>query len=141
MDFVLGAEPHTGAFVVGYNNHPVQRKYMKYFKMGDGPLYIFYTPYHLPHIQLPHSVARAVLFKDAIPSTRRQARLRHRRRSETRPQSWARCWMEWGDLPAMGSSTATKPVVATTCCLIRAVGRLPAEARCPERPADRLSRR
>ena len=65
VDFVLGAEPHTGAFVVGYNDHPVKRKYMSYFKMGDGPLYIFYTPYHLPHIQLPHSVARAVLFKDA----------------------------------------------------------------------------
>jgi predicted homoserine dehydrogenase-like protein len=65
VDFVLGAEPHTGAFVVGYNDHPVKRKYMSYFKMGDGPLYMFYTPYHLPHIQLPHSAARAVLFKDA----------------------------------------------------------------------------
>src|SRR5262245_28811250 len=65
VDFVLGAEPHTGAFVVGYNDHPVKQKYMSYFKMGDGPLYMFYTPYHLPHIQLPHSVARAVLFKDA----------------------------------------------------------------------------
>ena len=65
VDFVLGAEPHTGAFVVGYNEHPIKRKYMSYFKMGDGPLYMFYTPYHLPHIQLPHSVARAVLFKDA----------------------------------------------------------------------------
>ncbi len=32
--------------------------------MGDGPLYMFYTPYHLPHLQLPHSVARAVLFGD-----------------------------------------------------------------------------
>ena len=30
-------------------------KYMSYFKMGDGPLYMFYTPYHLPHLQLPHS--------------------------------------------------------------------------------------
>ena len=45
--------------------HQVKRKYMSYFKMGDGPLYIFYALYHLPHIQLPHSVARAVLFKDA----------------------------------------------------------------------------
>src|SRR5712671_3414708 len=44
VDFVLGAEPHTGAFVVGYNDHPVKRKYMSYFKMGDGPLYVFYTP-------------------------------------------------------------------------------------------------
>jgi len=64
VDFVLGAEPHTGAFVVGYNDHPIKKKYMSYFKFGEGPLYMFYTPYHLPHMQLPHSVARAVLFKD-----------------------------------------------------------------------------
>lgn len=64
VDFVLGAEPHTGAFVVGFNDHPIKMKYMSYFKFGDGPLYMFYTPYHLPHMQLPHSVARAVLFKD-----------------------------------------------------------------------------
>lgn len=64
VDFVLGAEPHTGAFVIGYDDHPVKRDYMRYFKFGDGPLYVFYTPYHLPHLQLPHSVARAVLFHD-----------------------------------------------------------------------------
>jgi predicted homoserine dehydrogenase-like protein len=65
IDFVLGAEPHTGAFVVGYNDDPEKQKYMKYFKFGEGPLYMFYTPYHLPHLQLPHSVARAALFHDA----------------------------------------------------------------------------
>jgi predicted homoserine dehydrogenase-like protein len=65
VDFVLGAEPHTGAFVMAYNDHPIKSKYMSYFKFGDGPLYMFYTPYHLPHLQLPHTVARAVLFKDA----------------------------------------------------------------------------
>lgn len=64
VDFVLGAEPHTGAFVMTYNDHPIKRKYMSYFKFGEGPLYMFYTPYHLPHMQLPHTVARAVLFKD-----------------------------------------------------------------------------
>lgn len=64
VDFVLGAEPHTGAFVMAYNDHPVKKKYMAYFKFGEGPLYMFYTPYHLPHMQLPHSVARAVLFAD-----------------------------------------------------------------------------
>ena len=64
VDFVLEAEPHTGAFVMGFNDHPVKKQYMSYFKMGDGPLYMFYTPYHLPHLQLPASVARAVLFKD-----------------------------------------------------------------------------
>jgi predicted homoserine dehydrogenase-like protein len=65
VDFVLGAEPHTGAFVMGFNDEPVKMSYMKYFKMGEGPLYMFYTPYHLPHLQLPHTVARAVLFQDA----------------------------------------------------------------------------
>lgn len=65
VEYALGAEPGTGAFVVGYNDHPVLQQYMSYFKMGDGPLYLFYTPYHLPHLQLPLTVARAVLFRDA----------------------------------------------------------------------------
>ena len=65
VDYLLGAEPHTGAFVLGFNDHPVQRQYMNYFKMGDGPLYVFYTPYHLPHVQIATTVARAALFHDA----------------------------------------------------------------------------
>jgi len=65
VDFVLGAEPGPGIFVLGYNEHPVKQQYMKYFKMGDGPLYVFYTPYHLPHLEVPITVARAVLFQDA----------------------------------------------------------------------------
>jgi predicted homoserine dehydrogenase-like protein len=65
VDYVLGAQPGTGAFVVGYNDHPIKAEYMRYFKMGDGPLYVFYQPFHLPHLQLPLSVARAVLFQDA----------------------------------------------------------------------------
>ncbi len=39
--------------------------YMSYFKMGDGPLYMFYRPFHLTHVEAPLSVARAVLFGDA----------------------------------------------------------------------------
>ncbi len=49
---------------MAFNDHPEKMKYMSYFKFGEGPLYMFYTPYHLPHMQLPHTVARAVLFKD-----------------------------------------------------------------------------
>jgi predicted homoserine dehydrogenase-like protein len=65
VDYALGAEPGTGAFVVGYSDHPIKQQYLQYFKMGNGPLYLFYTPYHLPHIQLALTVARAVLFQDA----------------------------------------------------------------------------
>jgi predicted homoserine dehydrogenase-like protein len=65
VDYILGAEPGPGVFVLGYNDHPARQSYMKYFKMGDGPLYVFYVPYHLPHLEVPLTVARAVLFKDA----------------------------------------------------------------------------
>ncbi len=65
VDYVLGAEPGPGVFVLGYDEHPIKQHYMKYFKMGEGPLYVFYTPYHLPHLEVPITVARAVLFQDA----------------------------------------------------------------------------
>ncbi|MBE0568180.1 MAG: Gfo/Idh/MocA family oxidoreductase [Deltaproteobacteria bacterium] len=65
VDYVLGAEPHTGAFVIGLDENPIRRQYLDYFKMGEGPLYVFYTPYHLPHVQIATTVARAVLFQDA----------------------------------------------------------------------------
>lgn len=64
VEYALGAAPHTGAFVICHNDHPEKRKLMAYLKMGEGPLYMFYTPYHLPPWQIAHSVARAVLFND-----------------------------------------------------------------------------
>ncbi len=64
VDYILGAEPGPGVFVLGHNEHPVRQDYMKYFKMGDGPLYPFYVPYHLPHLEVPLTAARAVLFGD-----------------------------------------------------------------------------
>lgn len=70
VDYALGAAPHTGAFVICYNDHPAKRKLMNYLKMGEGPLYMFYTPYHLPPWQIQHSVARAVLFNDATITPR-----------------------------------------------------------------------
>jgi predicted homoserine dehydrogenase-like protein len=65
VDFVLGAEPGSGAFVIGYDADPERRSYMQYFKMGEGPFYVFYRPFHLTHLEAPLSVARAVLFADA----------------------------------------------------------------------------
>jgi len=65
VDYIVGAEPAPGVFILGYNEHPLQQRYMTYYKMGDGPLYVFYTPYHLCHLETPLTVARAVLFQDA----------------------------------------------------------------------------
>lgn len=64
VDYTLGAEPAPGVFVIGYNDNPLQRQYMHYYKMGDGPFYVFYTPYHLCHVETPLTVARVVLFGD-----------------------------------------------------------------------------
>jgi predicted homoserine dehydrogenase-like protein len=65
VDYILGAEPGPGVFVLAYGDHPIQQRYLTYFKMGDGPLYCFYTPYHLCHMETPLTLARAVLFRDA----------------------------------------------------------------------------
>ena len=65
VDYILGAEPSFGVFVLGYNKHPLTRQYMNMYKMGDGPIYTFYVPYHLSPIETPASVGRAVIFKDA----------------------------------------------------------------------------
>jgi predicted homoserine dehydrogenase-like protein len=32
--------------------------------MGDGPFYVFYTPFHLPHLQIASTIGRAALFQD-----------------------------------------------------------------------------
>lgn len=65
VDFLLGASPYTGAFVVGHTEHPLKQEYLKYLKMGDGPFYVFYTPFHLPQLEIPITVARGVLCHDA----------------------------------------------------------------------------
>lgn len=65
VDFVLGAEPGSGAFVIGFDDDKERRAYMQYFKMGEGPFHVFYRPFHLTHLEAPLTVARAVLFGDA----------------------------------------------------------------------------
>ncbi len=65
VDYVVGAEPGPGVFVLGTHDHPTQQHYLELYKLGTGPLYCFYTPYHLCHFEVPTTVARAVLFDDA----------------------------------------------------------------------------
>ena len=65
VDYVVGADPNPGVFVLGTHDHPVQKHYLNLYKLGEGPLYCFYTPYHLCHFEVPATVARAVLFGDA----------------------------------------------------------------------------
>jgi predicted homoserine dehydrogenase-like protein len=65
VDYVVGATPGPGVFVLATHDDPKQRHYLNLYKLGEGPLYSFYTPYHLCHFEVPTTVARAVLFDDA----------------------------------------------------------------------------
>ena len=65
VDYVVGAEPAPGIFVLGTHDHPTQQHYLNLYKLGTGPLYCYYTPYHLCHFEVPFTAARAVLFGDA----------------------------------------------------------------------------
>jgi len=65
VDYVVGARPGPGVFVLATHDDPKQRHYLNLYKLGEGPLYSFYTPYHLCHFEVPLTVARAVLFGDA----------------------------------------------------------------------------
>jgi len=65
VDYALGAAPHTGAFVVVHEPDPAKRAHLGYYKLGDGPFYVFYTPFHLPHIQVMSTIGRAVVAGDA----------------------------------------------------------------------------
>jgi predicted homoserine dehydrogenase-like protein len=65
VDYVVGAEPAPGVFVIGHQEHPIQRAYLDLYKLGEGPFYTFYRPYHLCHFEVPSTIARAVLFGDA----------------------------------------------------------------------------
>jgi predicted homoserine dehydrogenase-like protein len=66
VDYVVGAKPGPGVFVLATHDDPKQKHYLNLYKLGEGPLYSFYTPYHLCHFEAPLSVARAVLFRDAV---------------------------------------------------------------------------
>jgi predicted homoserine dehydrogenase-like protein len=65
VDYVVQAEPGPGVFVLGTIEHPTQKHYLDLYKLGSGPLYCFYTPYHLCHFEVPMTIGRAALLNDA----------------------------------------------------------------------------
>ncbi|RVT93568.1 NAD(P)H-dependent oxidoreductase [Sphingomonas crocodyli] len=66
VDYVVGARPGPGVFVLGTHDDPRQQHFLDLYKLGKGPYYCFYTPYHLCHFEVPNSIARAALFGDAV---------------------------------------------------------------------------
>jgi predicted homoserine dehydrogenase-like protein len=65
VEYVVGAQPGPGVFCLAEHTDPRQRHYLNLYKLGEGPLYSFYTPYHLCHFEVPSTIARVALFADA----------------------------------------------------------------------------
>ena len=62
VDYVIGRGLPAGIFVVGTHSDAGQASYLQYLKLGDGPLYMLYRPFHLCHLEAPYSIARMVLY-------------------------------------------------------------------------------
>ena len=67
--FVLAV---VGVFVVAEMDHPRLRERMNDLKLGEGPYYTFYRPYHLTSLEVPLTCARAVIHgkADMVPLDR-----------------------------------------------------------------------
>jgi predicted homoserine dehydrogenase-like protein len=65
IDYTVGP-PMVKVFCLAEHPDPKQRHYLNLYKMGEGPLYPFWIPYHLPHFEVPNAIARVVLFGDEV---------------------------------------------------------------------------
>ena len=65
IDYVVGT-PLTKIFCLAEHPDPKQQHYLNLYKMGEGPLYSFFIPYHLVHFEAPNAIARVALFRDCL---------------------------------------------------------------------------
>jgi predicted homoserine dehydrogenase-like protein len=65
VDYTVGPAG-VKVFCLAEHPDPKQCHYLNLYKMGEGPLYPFWIPYHLVHFEVPNAIARVVLFKDEI---------------------------------------------------------------------------
>jgi predicted homoserine dehydrogenase-like protein len=69
VEYVIKTKPSPGVFVfAAHDNDSQQAHYLNYGKLGQGPLYSFYVPYHLTIFEVPLSAARVALFGDSVIS-------------------------------------------------------------------------
>jgi predicted homoserine dehydrogenase-like protein len=71
VDYTVKSKPGPGVFVLASHDDPKQQHMLNLYKLGPGPLYSFYTPYHLCHFEVPLSAARVALFRDSVLSAER----------------------------------------------------------------------
>lgn len=63
VDYVYGLDP--GVFLIFTTDMPQVHHEIQYLKMGGGPNYLLYRPYHLCSLETPLTAARAVIYNEA----------------------------------------------------------------------------
>ncbi len=69
VDYALGSTPSPGVYVFAAHDDERHHLYLDYAKLGKGPLYSYYVPYHLYHFEVPISISRVVDFGDTVLAT------------------------------------------------------------------------
>lgn len=69
VDYSIGKGVSPGVFVVARMDHPRLNERLEDLKIGKGPYFTFHRPYHLTSLEVPLTVARAVLHgkADMVP--------------------------------------------------------------------------
>ena len=65
VDYTVGPSD-IKVFCLAEHADPKQRHYLELYKLGKGPLYPFWIPYHLPHFETPNAIARVALLGDNL---------------------------------------------------------------------------
>ena len=65
VDYLVGT-PLTKIYCLAEHPDPKQQHYLSLYKMGEGPLYSFFLPYHLVHFEVPNAIARVALLRDPV---------------------------------------------------------------------------
>ncbi len=66
VEYTLGGDFGAGVFVIGSTDEAeLLARSMQFYKMGTGPDFLFFRPFHLVHLEVPVTVAQVVL--DRLP--------------------------------------------------------------------------
>ena len=67
VDFTLGGDFGAGVGIVAtHPNHELHAQAMGFYKMGPGPEYFFFRPYHLVHLEIPLTLAELLLDNEPL---------------------------------------------------------------------------
>ena len=130
VDYTIGRGVAPGVFVVAEMDHPRIRERMEDLKMGKGPYFTFFRPYHLTSLEVPLTCARVVLYgrADMVPLPRPVAEVcavakRDLAAGETLDQIGEYCYRAWIMEAAEARAAAAIP------CGLLAGGRVTAPVR------------